>query len=97
MAWNQVDTPCFLCGTAAACGDTDHGNRKFYQCSAEDCGDYEISVAAIRKLKGATSHRQQLKRVAHGHRGADTFVEIFVGADTLVVATAVKRYSGRRR
>jgi hypothetical protein len=84
MARIQIDTPCFLCGTAAACGDTDHGNRKFYQCSAEDCGDYEISVAALRRLKSAASHRQQLKRLVHGHRCNDRFVEIIVGADDQV-------------
>lgn len=96
MAQNQIHTTCFLCGQPATCGDTDFGNRKFYQCSAADCGDYEISVTALRRLENATSHKEQLKQLAHGYRGTDKLVEIVVGADNQIAAKAVLRDSSAR-
>jgi hypothetical protein len=49
MAKNAIDTNCFLCGKPAVRTDTDAGNRKRYRCSNPDCGDYEISVTAMRR------------------------------------------------
>jgi hypothetical protein len=96
MEQNQVEKPCFLCGQRAMCRDTDYGNRKSYQCSAGDCGDYEISAAALRRLENSISHREQLKHFVHDHQETEKFVEIIVGADNQVVVKAVQRNSSRR-
>jgi hypothetical protein len=58
MVKETIATTCFLCGSQSRCTDTDSGNRKFYQCSNEDCGDYEISRTVIRRMEDAPSHNR---------------------------------------
>ena len=89
MANNAIDTDCFLCWKPARCTDTDAGNRKFYRCSNSVCGDFEISVAAIRRLQNSAGHKEDLMQLVRSHSGMDKLVEIVVGPDHQVVAKAV--------
>ena len=91
MSGNSVTTTCFLCGAEAACTDTDAGNRTFYQCTNPQCGDYEISRAAMRRMENAPAHKQQAIDQVHMYRGTDKFVEIVVGPDNQVVGQPVPR------
>jgi hypothetical protein len=91
MAKNAIDTNCFLCGKPAARADTDAGNRKLYRCSNPDCGDYEISVTAMRRLENSVGHKEDLMQLVRSHSGTDKLVEIIVGLDNHVVAKPVPR------
>jgi predicted RNA-binding Zn-ribbon protein involved in translation (DUF1610 family) len=91
MGANSVAANCFLCGAEAICTDTDAGNRKFFQCTNPECGDYEISRTAMRRMEDAPTHKQQAMRQAHMYRGTDKFVEIIVGPDSQVVVQPVPR------
>lgn len=89
MAKNTIDTDCFLCGKPAVRTDTDAGNRKVYRCSNLDCGDYEISVTAMRRLENSAGHKEDLMRLVRSQSGTDKLVEIIVGPDNQVVAKTV--------
>jgi ssDNA-binding Zn-finger/Zn-ribbon topoisomerase 1 len=91
MSKETITTTCFLCGSESLCTETDHGNRKFYQCSNEDCGDYEISRTAMSRMKDAPVHKQQAMEQAHMYRGTVKIVEIIVGPDNQVVGQAIPR------
>lgn len=95
MSANSVLTTCFLCGAEATCTDTDAGNRKFYQCTNPQCGDYEISRAAMRRMENVTAHKQQAMEQARMCRGTDKFLEIIVGTDSEVVGRPVPRSQAR--
>lgn len=90
MAKNAINTSCFLlCGLPAVCTDTDAGNRKLYRCSNPDCGEYEISVTAMRRLANSAGQKEDLMQLVHSYRGADKLVEVIVGPDNQVVAQGV--------
>lgn len=91
MAKNAIDTNCFLCGKPAVCTDTDHGNRKLYRCSNPNCGDYEISVTAMRRLENSAGHKEDLIQLVHSYNGSDKFAEVIVGPDNQVTAQVVPR------
>jgi hypothetical protein len=78
MSTKIIKPKCFLCGSEAICTDTHGGNRKFYQCNNEDCGDYEISRTAMRLMEGALAHKQQAMKQVHAYRGTDKIVEFVV-------------------
>ena len=91
MAKNTIDTNCFLCGKPAVCTDTDAGNRKLYRCSNVNCGDYEISMTAMRRLENSAGHKEDLMQLVRSYSGTGKLVEIIVGSDNQVVAQAVPR------
>lgn len=91
MPTEMITTACFLCDSPASCTDTDRGNRKFYQCSNEGCGDYEISRTAMRRMEQAPGHKHQAMQQVHIYRGMDKIVEIVVGPDNRVVGQPVLR------
>jgi ssDNA-binding Zn-finger/Zn-ribbon topoisomerase 1 len=93
MAKNEIDMTCFLCGKPTVCTETDAGNRSFYRCSNPECGEYEISVAAMRRVESATGHKEQLMQYVCAYRDTDKFVEVIVGPDNQVVAQPVQRGS----
>lgn len=91
MSTSQELSHCFLCGAEARSTDTDAGNRKFFLCTNPQCGDYEISTRAMRRMEDNHSHKQVAMVEAHAHRGSDLVVEICVGADNQVVLRPVPR------
>jgi ssDNA-binding Zn-finger/Zn-ribbon topoisomerase 1 len=86
MVKNVTDTTCFLCGSPAVATDTDRGNRKLYRCSNSDCGDYEISRTAMRRLENSAGHKADLVERVHSYRGSGKLLEIIVGPDNQVIA-----------
>lgn len=51
---------CVLCGRSAPYQETDRRNCKYYNCTQEDCGDYEISNRAATEM----GRDQEFKRRA---------------------------------
>jgi len=82
---------CFLCGSEAICVNTDFGKRKFYQCSNEECGDYEISLNAMHKMENAPSQKQQVMRQVRMYRGTDKMIEVIMGPDNQIMGNPVPR------
>jgi hypothetical protein len=95
MSAESITTSCFLCGSESSCRDTDAGNRKFYQCSNQDCGDYEISRTAMKRMEQSPGHKQQAMRQAKAYRGTDDTLEIFVDSDNQIVGQPILRSKQR--
>jgi hypothetical protein len=91
MTQKSFTTTCFFCDAESTCTDTDAGNRKFFQCTNPQCGDYEISLRAMRRMEDAPTHKRQAMEQAQMYRGTDKFVEFVVGPDNQVVGQPVMR------
>ncbi|MEW6168718.1 MAG: hypothetical protein AB1651_13620 [Pseudomonadota bacterium] len=76
-----TEESCYLCGNPARVVNTDYANRRWYTCSADDCGEYEISRRAMRHLEQASELKQRLKAKARACVDTDEILEIIIGAD----------------
>jgi len=94
MTTEIVDPNCFLCGSDATSRDTDYGNRRFFVCSNEACGEYEISRSAMKRLEGNAQFKQKAMSKARACRDTDKILEIIVTSPQLVEATLKPRSSG---
>lgn len=71
-----MEQQCILCNANAEFLEVDKGNAKHFKCSG--CSDYQITIAAERKLEGAT--RKWLAELSAMARSADhdSLLVIFV-------------------
>lgn len=60
----KISTTCWICQSDASSTDIDHSNRKFYQCTAPDCGDYDISWRSEEIKEADVAFKEYLKLLA---------------------------------
>lgn len=83
---------CFLCEGDSRYKETDYGSRRAYNCSNPDCGDYQISYAAMERLKqDDVEFKKNAMRMANECVGTDQVPEISVSYDQSVVINLVNR------
>lgn len=89
----QQTGECPLCNTGAVYSFTDYGKYKMYRCP--DCGIYEISVSAEKKVRNkATERRQQISTLSvNTPEGMILEIAFDISADENVV---VCKYVPRR-
>ena len=67
---------CWICGSSAETTELDHANRKFYQCTGEECGDYDISWRAAEIKEGDEQYKAHLQSLAKKHKGSDLIPKV---------------------
>lgn len=75
------ETHCFLCGAVARCKDTDHGNRRHFQCTK--CGEYEISHTAMGRLDTSADFKNQASEAIRRLRDSEEIYEIVLDPATM--------------
>lgn len=93
MANTSVEEPCFLCDCAARWQESDAGARRHYLCTSPSCGEYEISLRAMERVKSNGEFKRRAAAMASRVAGPDLIVEIRIddGPDKTVSAKVVKR------
>ena len=83
---------CFLCGSGSSYKKIDYRSRRAYTCSNPNCGHYQISHAAMERLKGANiEFKKNAMRMANKCVGTNQVPEISVSGDQSVVINLVDR------
>ena len=77
---------CFLCGFEALCEETDYSNRRFYICSNPICGEYEVSLIAMKRLQDAAEFKEKAIAKAHACVDTDNILEIATSSEKSVTA-----------
>ena len=77
---------CFLCGHDAVYEETDYSSRRFYQCSNPACGEYEISIIAMKRLQGASEFKEKAITKANKCVGTENILEITTSSESSVSA-----------
>ena len=94
MSNQEIEAKCFLCGHNAVYKKTDYANRRFYQCTNPNCGEYEISCTAMHRLENANEFKEIAILKANKCRDTDEILEITVKEDNKITATLKPRSSG---
>jgi len=81
MSNQSFDDACFLCGQDSTYRHTDAANRRAYNCSNPDCGEYEISTRAMRRLENADDIKKEAMQKAKACRDTDMILVIEVSDD----------------
>lgn len=92
-AKSDVAEPCFLCNANARWQESEGGRRRHYLCSSPSCGEYEISLGAMERLKFDIEFRKRASAKASRIKNPGLILEIRIhpGPTRTVSATAVKR------
>lgn len=87
---NQVKK-CALCGSESDQEFIDHGNYISVRCGSVNCGDYEISVAALRKVDENRELAMRLVELAHAAKKCGSVLEIFIDSDNKICTNTISR------
>tara|TARA_R110001583_G_scaffold190814_1_gene355369 strand:- start:1784 stop:2068 length:285 start_codon:yes stop_codon:yes gene_type:complete len=88
---NAINTKCWICAERATFIEMDHANRKYYQCSAPDCGDFDISWRAEESKSDSHTFKEHLKSLANKHRGSDKVPLVTIGSDQNVKIEVINK------
>ena len=75
MGTSFVQGTCVLCGRPAPYKETDRRNCKYYNCTQEDCGDYEISNRAATEMDRDHEFKRQALDMVRASRGTQNLVK----------------------
>ena len=82
-----MDHSCHLCGSNSSLEMKDHGNVHSIICTSQDCGDYEITSAALDKIKGNPQRLIELSGLAKRARAQGKVLKVFMEVSGLKIAT----------
>lgn len=74
METSYVQGTCALCGRSALYQKTDRGNCRYYDCSQEDCGDYEISDRAAIEMNRDHEFKRQASTMVKASKQTQNIV-----------------------
>jgi len=94
MTSQELESECFLCGSDAVYRETDYANRRFYSCKNQECGEYEISRTAMKRLERNSEFKEKAMPKAKECRETDKILEIIVTAHNEVSASFKQRSAG---
>jgi len=84
MNHQHTEAPCFLCEQPATFTEREYGKFRYYSCADKDCGDYEISDTARRKLAGAEQRKRTLRAEAKDCKEQGGYLAIWVDSDEVI-------------
>ena len=93
MATDFRSTVCFLCNAPATCKTTASGNCRYFHCSSDSCGHFEISRVAMKRVEGNSRWKMQMSAEAARARIAGKVLRIVVDGPSEIKATLVPRDS----
>ncbi len=79
----KISESCYLCDADSTFLATDHENRRHYLCSNNSCGEYEISVTAMKRLLHNSDFKSQLLPLAKKCKGTSRLLEIIVNGSNI--------------
>lgn len=71
MSGKTAIEECWICGSSANTTGLDHANRKFYQCTGDDCGEYDISRRAAELKESDQQYKAHLQSLAKKYKGSE--------------------------
>ncbi len=71
MSGETAIEDCWICGSSAKTTELDHANRKFYQCTGHDCGEYDISWRAAEMKEADEQYKAHLQSLAKKHKESE--------------------------
>ena len=75
MGTSFVQGTCVLCGRAAPYQETDRGNCRYYNCTQDDCGDYEISNRAAIEMDRDHEFKREASDMVRGSKKTQNLVK----------------------
>lgn len=78
MSGKNATEDCWICGFSAKTTELDHANRKFYQCTGDDCGEYDISRRAAEMKEGDEQYKAHLQSLANKHKESELIPQVTV-------------------
>ncbi len=82
---------CVICDKPATAERTDHGNRKYINCSNNKYGDYEVDNRAAEKIAGSADQKAMLQELVGRANDGGKILDISIASDGLLQANSVER------
>jgi hypothetical protein len=90
MSQPEDEPTCFLCDAPAESRKTDAWNYRLFFCSNPQCGDYALSMEAMRRIEnGAVFDKARASAAANKVKGSEKILKIFLDFATWKVTSRI--------
>ncbi|MCG7552088.1 hypothetical protein [Pseudoalteromonas sp. Of11M-6] len=86
-----IKEKCLLCSEPSTYVETDHGNRRHYICSGVECGEYEVSLSAIKRVSQNEVSKMDLTHLTKEAKSKGLLLEIIVGSNNEIELKAIEK------
>jgi hypothetical protein len=91
MSHPEDELTCFLCDAPAECHKKDAENYRLFLCTNPKCGEYELSIEAMRRIKnGVVFDKAQASAEANKVKSSEKILRIFFDSATGQVTARIE-------